>query len=90
MSPMTIEKLKDFAQRMDADLITRSFDIAIERGHKEWGYINGILSNWDKAKIYTLQEMERHESDRSRTRDTKQDADPYAKEADPTGGYFTL
>lgn len=82
--------LRDYAKRMDAELIMRACDIAVDQKSPNWNYVWGILKNWDNNHVFTLKDLERHENRRQSYKRAQEDTDPYAKGKDVTGGYFTL
>lgn len=54
-SPFVIESILDWSKDMPEELIIHAMERALEQGKANWGYVKGILTNWEKKGIRTLQ-----------------------------------
>lgn len=62
LSPMEIEQLSDWAKECTAPVILEALKRAALAGKYQFRYINGILANWLKNNLRTLQEISVHEA----------------------------
>ena len=63
-SSVVISELQDFCSRLPADLCIRAIDIALAERNTRWSYIKGILRNFERDGITSLQELEAREQQR--------------------------
>ena len=62
LSPMEIEQIKDWAKECRELVILEALKRAALAGKYQFRYINGILANWLKNNLRTVQEINEHES----------------------------
>lgn len=47
------------------NVLIMAMTIAVERNKRNWSYIKGILTNWEKSKLVTVKQIKAHENRRS-------------------------
>lgn len=52
------------AEGMEEGLLLQSLEIARDNGKLNWGYVRGILRNWQKNGVKTLGELKEREARR--------------------------
>ncbi|PFS78636.1 primosomal replication protein N [Bacillus cereus] len=57
LSEIAIQELGEFCDRFGNELITHAVNKAIDENVPKWRYIRSILSNWEKAKVKTLNDV---------------------------------
>ena len=65
LSDSALEELLELSQGMEAAVLHRALDIAQDNGKLVWGYVKGILKNWQSEGIQTLAQVEQREQRRS-------------------------
>ncbi|HOV80604.1 MAG TPA: DnaD domain protein [Bacillota bacterium] len=68
LSPMEAEQISQWADETDADLIVEALKRAVLRGKHNFKYINGILLEWKKNNLRTLQSIAEYDADFQRRR----------------------
>ena len=68
LSDSALEELLELSQGMEAAVLHRALDIAQDNGKLVWGYVKGILKNWQSAGIGTLAQVEQREQRRREER----------------------
>lgn len=58
MAPLTQEAVRDWLETFPADLVIEAIKRAVGNQAK-WSYANGILKDWDNAKVYTMADVEK-------------------------------
>lgn len=56
-TPYIMEGLSKWVQEASEDLVMEACKIAVENGKTKYSYINGILNNWSKKNIKTLEDV---------------------------------
>jgi DnaD/phage-associated family protein len=57
LTKQALDDLIDYIEfGMDADLIIRAVDKARDTNNRRWSYVNGILRNWKKDNIKTIEQ----------------------------------
>ena len=57
LTKQALDDLIDYIEfGMDADLIIRAVDKARDTNNRRWSYVNGILKNWKKDNIKTIEQ----------------------------------
>lgn len=63
LSPMEVERIKQWSKETDAVLITEALRRAVLRGKNNFRYIDAILLEWRKNNLRTLAEIERYDAE---------------------------
>ena len=58
----------ELSQGMEEAVLRRALDIAQDNGKMLWGYVRGILKNWQQEGVRTTQQVERREQRRREER----------------------
>ena len=64
LSESALEELLSLADGMEEGLLLQSLEIARDNGKLNWGYVRGILRNWQKNRVKTLGEFKEWEARR--------------------------
>ena len=64
LSESAKEELLSLADGMEEGLLLQSLEIARDNGKLKWGYVRGILRNWQKNGVKTLGEFKEREARR--------------------------
>ena len=64
LSESAKEELLSLADGMEEGLLLQSLEIARDNGKLNWGYVRGILRNWQKNGVKTLGEFKEREARR--------------------------
>lgn len=64
LSESALEELLSLADGMEEGLLLQSLEIARDNGKLNWGYVRGILRNWQKNGVKTLGEFKEREARR--------------------------
>ena len=64
LSKSAAEELLSLVDGMEETLLLKSLDIAQDNGKLNWGYVRGILKNWQRNGVQTLREFEEREARR--------------------------
>lgn len=72
LSDSALEELEALSQGMEPEVLRRALDIAQDNGKMVWGYVRGILKNWQSEGIQTISQVEQREQRRSAAAGTKQ------------------
>ena len=64
LSESAKEELLSLADGMEEGLLLQSLEIARDNGKLNWGYVRGILRNWQKNGVKTLGELKEREARR--------------------------
>lgn len=64
LSESAQEELLSLAEGMEEGLLLQSLEIARDNGKLNWGYVRGILRNWQKNGVKTLGEFQEREARR--------------------------
>lgn len=57
LTKQALDDLIDYIEfGMDADLIIRAVDKARDTNNRRWAYVNGILKNWKKDNVKTIEQ----------------------------------
>lgn len=64
LSASTMDELVSLADGMEETVVRRALDIAQDNGKLCWGYVKGILKNWQKGGVRTLAQVEEREAKR--------------------------
>ena len=65
LSETAMGELKELSQGMEEGLLLRAMDIAQDNGSLVWSYVRGILQNWRKRGIRTVEAAEQRERQRT-------------------------
>lgn len=57
LSSIEIEKVDNWSQEFNEDIIKEAFSIAVINGNRTFAYVNGILNNWKGKGLKTLAEV---------------------------------
>lgn len=68
LSDNALEELMELSQGMEEAVLRRALDIAQDNGKMLWGYVRGILKNWQQEGVRTTQQVERREQRRREER----------------------
>lgn len=64
LSESAADELLSLVDGMEEGLLLKSLDIAQDNGKLNWGYVRGILKNWQRNGVKTLREFEEREARR--------------------------
>ena len=64
LSESALEELLSLTDGMEEGLLLQSLEIARDNGKLNWGYVRGILRNWQKNGVKTLSEFKEREARR--------------------------
>lgn len=64
LSESAVDELLSLVDGMEEALVLKSLDIAQDNGKLNWGYVRGILKNWQRNGVKTLREFEEREARR--------------------------
>lgn len=64
LSESATGELMSLMDGMEEGLVLKSLDIAQDNGKLNWGYVRGILKNWQRNGVKTLREFEEREARR--------------------------
>lgn len=64
LSESATDELLSLVDGMEEGLLLKSLDIAQDNGKLNWGYVRGILKNWQRNRVKTLREFEEREARR--------------------------
>lgn len=64
LSESAADELMSLVDGMEEGLVLKSLDIAQDNGKLNWGYVRGILKNWQRNGVKTLREFEEREARR--------------------------
>lgn len=64
LSESAADELLSLVDGMEEGLLLKSLDIAQDNGKLNWGYVRGILKNWQRNRVKTLREFEEREARR--------------------------
>ena len=64
LSESALEELLSLTDGMEEELLLQSLEIARDNGKLNWGYVRGILRNWQKNGVKTLGEFKEREARR--------------------------
>lgn len=64
LNESALEELLSLADGMEEGLLLQSLEIARDNGKLNWGYVRGILRNWQKNGVKTLGEFKEREARR--------------------------
>lgn len=64
LSESALEELLSLADGIEEGLLLQSLEIAQDNGKLNWGYVRGILRNWQKNGVKTLGEFKEREARR--------------------------
>ena len=64
LSESTADELLSLVDGMEEALVLKSLEIAQDNGKLNWGYVRGILKNWQRNGVKTLREFEEREARR--------------------------
>lgn len=64
LSESATDELLSLTDGMEEALLLKSLDIAQDNGKLNWGYVRGILKNWQRNEVKTLREFEEREAQR--------------------------
>ena len=59
-----LDELLSLVNGMEEGLLLKSLDIAQDNGKLNWGYVRGILKNWQRNGVKTMREFEEREARR--------------------------
>lgn len=68
LSDNALEELLELSQGMEEAVLRRALDIAQDNGKMLWGYVRGILKNWQQEGVRTTQQVEQREQRRREER----------------------
>lgn len=68
LSDNALEELLELSQGMEEAVLRRALDIAQDNGKMLWGYVRGILRNWQQEGVRTTQQVELREQRRREER----------------------
>ena len=68
LSDSALEELLELSQGMEAAVLRRALDVAQDNGKLVWGYVKGVLKNWQSEGIQTLAQVEQREQRRREER----------------------
>ena len=57
LSSIEIEKVDNWSQEFNEDIIKEAFSIAVINGNRTFAYVNGILNNWKGKGLKSLAEV---------------------------------
>ena len=72
LSPMEVDRIKQWSQEADAVLITEALRRAVLLGKSNFRYIDAILLEWRKNNLRTLNDIDRYDSEFHQRRGTNQ------------------
>ena len=64
LSESAVDELLSLVDGTEEALLLKSLDIAQDNGKLNWGYVRGILKNWQRNGVKTLREFEEREARR--------------------------
>lgn len=64
LSESATDELLSLADGMEEALLLKSLDIAQDNGKLNWGYVRGILKNWQRNGVKRMREFEEREAQR--------------------------
>ena len=64
LSESAMDELLSLTDGMEEAVVRRALDIAQDNGKLVWGYVKGILKNWNSCGIRTLSQVEEREAKR--------------------------
>ncbi len=64
LSESATDELLSLADGMEEALLLKSLDIAQDNSKLNWGYVRGILKNWQRNGVKTMREFEEREAQR--------------------------
>lgn len=64
LSESAADELLSLVDGMEEALLLKSLDIAQDNGKLNWGYVRGILKNWQRNGVKTMREFEEREERR--------------------------
>lgn len=68
LSETALEELLELSAGMEEAVLRRALDIAQDSGKPMWGYIRGILKNWQSEGIRTIDQVDQREKRRQEGR----------------------
>lgn len=68
LSDNALEELMELSQGMEEAVLRRALDIAQDNGKMLWGYVRGILKNWQQEGVRTISQVEQREQRRREER----------------------
>lgn len=77
MTAGSVEGLRYYAEQMELGCIIMAFDKAVDQGHRNWSYVNGVLKNKLEQGVHTVKDWERVE--KRRTQKDQGDGLPFLK-----------
>ena len=72
LAPITAEEIIAWINDTNEELVLHAMKIAIDRNNRSWGYVKGILKNWQNKNVKTVQQANAADTEFKNKQSTKQ------------------
>ena len=71
LAPITAEEIIAWINDTNEELVLHAMKIAIDRNNRSWGYVKGILKNWQNKNVKTVQQANAADTEFKNKQSTK-------------------